>query len=302
MRTSIATAMVESQLGELVDFNIRGMGVTPLYRSFATDGVRGPNVAMVFSDRGAGVRAPVVFYNRAEEAAARLGPGDFDWAGIFGQGIRWFHSGGIFASLSGSTPSLIVEAMEAAHAANAVVSFDLNYRARLWAAAGGRDRAQQVLRSIVERADVLVGNEEDLQLGLGISAPPRPSTGRAKEDTYRATIEATSRAFPRLRVIATSLRDVISVGRHRWSAIAWMDGDVAVAPTIELDVYDRVGGGDGFASGLFYGLLTGEPLEIAVRLGWAHGALVATYPGDVTMASLAEVRALAGGESARIQR
>src|SRR3954447_630727 len=168
MRTGIATAMVDYPVGELIAGQVRAMGVTAFYKRFAHDGVRGPNMAAVYSDRGFGVRAPVVFYNRSNEAAAGLKPGDFDWNAIFGAGVRWFHSGGIFASLSPATAELIVEAMQAAKAHGAVTSFDLNYRAKLWNISGGEQRAVEVLDRIVRNVDVLVGNEEDLQKGLGI--------------------------------------------------------------------------------------------------------------------------------------
>ncbi len=302
LHTGIATAMVDYPIGELVDERIRAMGVTPFYRRFAHDGVRGPNLATVWSDRGFGVRAPLVFYNRADEAAARLGPGDFDWAAIFAAGVRWFHAGGIFAALSPSTAELIGEAMAAAHAAGAVVSFDLNYRAKLWAPLGGQARAQAVLSRLVEGVDVLVGNEEDLQAGLGIPGPAVAAASGLDPSAFLGMIEAVTARYPRLRVVATTLREVHSANRHAWSAVAWVAGEAHVAPTLELDVYDRVGGGDGFAAGLFYGLLAGEPPEAALRLGWAHGALLTTFPGDTTMATLAQVRALAAGGSARIQR
>jgi len=302
LRTAIATAMVDYPIGELVDGAVRTMRVNPIYRSFAHDGVRGPNIATVFSDRGFGVRRPNVFYNRADEAAARLRPGDFDWAAIFGRGVRWFHSGGIFAALSPTTAELIVEAMVAAHAAGSVVSFDLNYRPKLWLAIGGQAHAQAVLREIMEHVDVLVGNEEDMQQGLGIAGPEVASALALDPTTYLGMIDGLVARFPRLRVVATTLRDVHSANRHSWSAVGWTDGKSYVAPQAEVEVYDRVGGGDGFAAGLFYGLLCGSDLEEAVRLGWAHGALVATYPGDTSMADVTEVRAVAGGASARIQR
>src|SRR6266481_1598657 len=168
LRTGIATAMVHYGIGELVQARVREAGVTPFYKWFEHDGVRGPNIATVYSDRGHGVRPPVVFYNRANEAGALLKPGDFDWAAIFAAGVRWFHSGGIFAALSESTSEVIVDAMQAAKAAGAVTSFDLNYRAKLWAISGGEKRAVEVLDRIVRHVDVLVGNEEDLQKGLGI--------------------------------------------------------------------------------------------------------------------------------------
>ncbi len=301
LRTGIATAMVDYPIGDLVDERIRAMGVRPVYHRFAHDGVRGPNIATVYSDRPVGVRAPVVFYNRADEAAARLAPGDFAWATIFEAGVRWFHSGGIFAALSPSSADLVVEAMTAAHEAGAVVSFDLNYRGKIWGTRGGPAQAQQVMRRIVEHVDVLVGNEEDLQQGLGIPGPEVSTSGLDPTAFLGMIAEVVSR-YPRVRVVATTLREVHSTSRHSWSAVAWVNGTSYLASTMELDVYDRVGGGDGFAAGLFYGLLTGATPDEALRLGCAHGALVATYPGDTTMATLAQVRALAQGSSARIQR
>ena len=302
MRTGIATAMVDYPIGRLVAERVRSMGVTGFYRQFAHDGVTGPNIATVYSDRGLGMRPPMVFYNRANEAAARLAPGDFDWAAIFGTGVRWFHSGGIFAALSPTTPELIVEAMQAARAAGAVVSFDLNYRAKLWRAFGGGETAQAVLQRIVEHADVLVGNEEDLQAGLGVPGPEVRSPAGLDPATFLSMIDRVVDRFPRIRVVATTLREVQSASRHRWSAVAWFAGQTFVAPVCDLEIHDRVGGGDGFASGLFYGLLAGESPEAALRLGWAHGALLTTFPGDTTMATVEDVRALASGGSARIQR
>jgi 2-dehydro-3-deoxygluconokinase len=302
LQAGIATAMVDYPVGHLVDERIRAMGVHPFYRRFEHDGVSGPNIATVYSDRGFGVRAPVVFYNRADEAAARLRPGDIDWAAIFAGGVRWFHAGGIFAALSPTTSELILEGMAAAHEAGAIVSFDLNYRAKLWAAQGGRSRAQAVLSRLAEQVDVLVGNEEDLQAGLGIPGPAVAAASALDPGTFLDMIGRVVERFPRIRVVATTLREVRSTSRHGWSAVAWVNGEAHVAPTAELDVYDRVGGGDGFASGLFYGLLSGAEPDEALRLGWAHGALLSTFPGDTTMATLAQVKALAGGGSSRIQR
>jgi len=304
LRTGVATAMVEYPIGDLLAGRVRAKRVTPFYKMFKHDGVRGPNMATVYSDRGFGVRGPTVFYNRCNEAAARLKPGDFDWKTIFGAGVRWFHSGGIFASLSETTAELIIEGMEAAHRHGAIVSLDLNYREKLWAAAGGADRAVATLGRIVEHVDVLVGNEEDLQKGLGIAGPEVTTKAASALDhsTFSGMMENVVKRFPRIKVVATTLRHVHSTNRHSWSAVASIDGQLHVAPTCELDVYDRVGGGDGFASGLIYGMLTGEPPEECVKLGWAHGALATTFPGDTTMARLAHVRAFAKGGSARIQR
>src|SRR5579872_4536283 len=302
MKTGIATAMVDYPIGDLIAERVRAMGVRPFYRHFEHDGVRGPNMATVYSDRGFGVRAPVVFYNRCNEAAAQLKPGDFDWNGIFSAGARWFHSGGIFAALSPTTAELIIEAMRAAKAAGAVTSFDLNYRAKLWSISGGTDRAVSTLDRIVRNVDVLVGNEEDLQMGLGFPGPEVAAKSKLDPSAFIGMIDKVIRKYPQVKVIATTLREVHSTNRHSWSAVAWVNGKTFTAPTCELDVYDRVGGGDGFAAGFFYGLLAGEPEEEALRLGWAHGALLTTFPGDTTMATLAQVRALAKGGSARIQR
>ena len=301
MRTAVATAMVDYPIGEMVAERVRAMGVRPFYRHFEHDGVTGPNIATVYSDRGHGLRPPVVFYNRANEAAARLGPGDFDWDAILSGGLRWFHSGGIFASLSDSTAELVIEAMEAARAAGATVSFDLNFRPKLWAIRGGQERARSVMRRIVDHVDVLVGNEEDLQTALDIPGPEVAARSSLDPGSFIGMIDRVVERHPRIKVVATTLREVHSTTRHSWSAVAWVDGQSHVAPVCELDVLDRVGGGDGFAAGFFYGLLSGETADDALKLGWAHGALLTTFPGDTTMATLDQVRRLAAGGSARIQ-
>jgi 2-dehydro-3-deoxygluconokinase len=302
LKTAIASAMVDYPIGDLVDARVRSMGVSPIYRRFGHDGVQGPNIATVYSDRGRGVRPPVVFYNRSNEAAAQLKCGDFDWDAIFSGGVRWFHSGGIFAALSETTSELVLEGARAAHRSGAVVSFDLNYRGKLWDRQGGRERAQSVLRAVVSEVDVLVGNEEDIQEGLGLGGPEVERSSSLDPSAYLAMIGRLVEKFPRIRVVATTLREVHSANRHSWSALAWMDGRSCVAPTMELDVYDRVGGGDAFASGFFFGLLSELDLEEALRVGWAHGALVTSYPGDTTMATVDQVRDLSRGASARIQR
>jgi 2-dehydro-3-deoxygluconokinase len=302
MKTGIVTAMVDYPIGELIAERVKAMGVTGFYKRFAHDGVRGPNMAAVYSDRGFGVRAPVVFYNRSNEAAGLLKAGDFDWKTIFAGGVRWFHSGGIFAALSPTTPEVIVEGMKAAKAAGAVCSFDLNFREKLWKISGGADRAVETVARIVENVDVLVGNEEDLQKGLGIPGPEVAAKSKLDPSTFFGMIDLVVKKHPQVKVVATTLREVHSTNHHSWSAVAWIDGRTYVAPTAELNVLDRVGGGDGFASGFFYGLLAGEPPEEAVKLGWAHGALLTTFPGDTTMATVEHVRAFAKGGSARIQR
>jgi 2-dehydro-3-deoxygluconokinase len=302
MRTAIVSAMVEYPIGELIAERVRAMGVKAFYKRFKHNGVNGPNMATVYSDRGQGVRAPVVFYNRANEAAAQLKPGDFDWNTVFAGGVRWFHSGGIFAALSATTGELIIEGMKAAKRAGAVVSFDLNFREKLWSIWGGAQKAVDVIGRIVENVDVLVGNEEDLQKGLGIPGPEVGAKSKLDSSAFLAMIDTVVKKHPTVRVVATTLREVHSTNRHSWGAVAWVNGKAYISPTCELDVLDRVGGGDGYASGFFYGLMTGEPPEEAVKLGWAHGALITTFPGDTTMATVEQVKTFAKGGSARIQR
>jgi 2-dehydro-3-deoxygluconokinase len=302
MNTGIASAMVDYPIGDLIAERVRAMGVRPFYRMFKHDGVHGPNMATVYGDRGQGVRAPVVFYNRSNEAAAQLKPGDFNWQDIFAGGVRWFHSAGIFAALSPTTAEVIIEAMQAAKAAGAVTSFDINYRAKLWNVCGGQERALAVLDRIVRNVDVLVGNEEDLQLGLGIPGPEVATKSALDPSVFIGMIDNVTKKHPQIKILATTMREVHSTNRHSWSAVAWINGQTCHSPTCELDALDRVGGGDGFAAGFFYGLLTGAPPQEAVKLGWAHGALLTTFPGDTTMATLEQVKAFAEGGSARIQR
>lgn len=302
MKTAIASAMADYPIGDLIAERVRAMGVKPFYKHFKHNGVNGPNMATVYSDRGLGVRAPVVFYNRSNEAAAQLKPGDFDWKQIFAGGVRWVHSGGIFAALSSTTAELAAEMMKAAKEAGAITSFDLNFREKLWKIAGGESKAVETIHKIVENVDVLVGNEEDLQKGLGIPGPEVAAKSKLDPSVFFGMIENVTKKLPKVKVVATTLREVHSTNRHSWSAVAWINGKTYTAPTAELEVYDRVGGGDGFAAGFIYGLLTGEAPEEAVKLGWAHGALLTTFPGDTTMATVDQVRAFAKGGSARIQR
>ena len=302
LRTGIVSAMVDYPIGDLIAERVRAMGVIPFYKRFEHNGVTGPNMATVYSDRGQGVRAPVVFYNRCNEAAAQLKPGDFDWAKIFGDRTRWFHSGGIFAALSETTGELIIEGMKAAKAAGAITSIDLNYRAKLWNRWGGHEVALKVLRGIVENVDVIVGNEEDLQMGLGIPGPKVAAKSKLDPSVFFGMIDKVTDLYPNVKVVATTLREVHSTNHHSWGAVAWINGKTYQSPTCELNVLDRVGGGDGYAAGFFYGLLTGASEQEAVNLGWAHGALLTTFPGDTTMATLEQVRAFAQGGSARIQR
>ena len=302
LQTGIASAMVDYPVGDLIAERVRAMGVKPFYKNFKHDGVHGPNMATVYSDRGQGVRAPVVFYNRCNEAAAQLKPGDFNWKGIFAGGVRWFHSGGIFAALSPTTAEVIIEGMKAAKQAGAMTSFDLNYRAKLWNIIGGNRHAVEVLDRIVKNVDVLVGNEEDLQLGLGIPGPAVEAKSKLDPSAFFSMMGNVAKKHPHIKAVATTLREVHSTNRHSWGAVAWVNGQTYTSPMCELDVVDRVGGGDGYAAGFFYGLLTGESPQDAVNLGWAHGALLTTFPGDTSMATVEQVKAFAQGGSARIQR
>jgi len=302
MNAAIVSAMVDYPIGDLVAERVRAMGVKPFYKRFKHNGVNGPNIAAVYSDRGHGVRAPVVFYNRSNEAASLMKPGDVDWNAIFGGGVRWFHSGGIFAALSEGTGELIIEGMKAAHKAGAITSFDLNFREKLWNVWGGQQKAVEVIGRIVEHVDVLVGNEEDLQKGIGIEGQDVHSQSKLDPTAFFAMIDKVVAKHPNVKAVATTLREVHHTNHHTWGAVAWVDGKTYQSPTCQLNVIDRVGGGDGFAAGFIYGLLSGETPQEAVNLGWAHGALLTTFPGDTTMATVDQVRAFAKGGSARIQR
>ena len=302
LNAGVVSAMVDYPIGELVAERVRAMGVKPFYKRFKHNGVNGPNIAAVYSDRGHGVRAPVVFYNRANEAASLMKPGDVDWNGIFAGGVRWFHSGGIFAALSEGTGELIIEGMKAAHKAGAITSFDLNFREKLWNVWGGQQKAVEVIGRIVEHVDVLVGNEEDLQKGIGIEGQDVHAQSKLDPSAFFAMIDKVVAKHPNVKGVATTLREVHHTNHHTWGAVAWVDGKTYQSPTCQLNVIDRVGGGDGFAAGFIYGLLSGETPQDAVNLGWAHGALLTTFPGDTTMATVEQVRAFAKGGSARIQR
>ena len=267
MKTAVASAMVDYPIGDLIAERVRAMGVKPIYKHFEHNGATGPNMATVYSDRGAGVRPPVVFYNRANEAGAMLKPGDFDWKKIFAGGVRWVHSGGIFAALSPTTAPLVAEMMKEAKAAGAITSFDLNFREKLWKISGGAEKAVETIATIVKNVDVLIGNEEDLQKGLGIPGPDVHAKSKLDPSVFFGMIDNVVKKHPHVKIVATTLREVHSTNRHSWSAVAWIDGKTHVAPTAELDVVDRVGGGDGFAAGFIYGLLTGEEPERGAEAG-----------------------------------
>ena len=302
LKTTIVSAMSDYPIGDLIAERVLAMGVKPIYRHFKHDGVSGPNMATVYSDRGFGVRGPVVFYNRANEAAAQLKPGDFDWKAIFAGGVRWVHCGGIFAALSPTTAELAVEMMREAKAAGAVTSFDFELQREALEDSWGR-HARRSDDCHDRRERRRAGRQRrGSAKGLGHSETEDAARSKLDPSVFFGMMDQVVKKLPHVKIVATTLREVHSTNRHSWSAVAWIEGKTYTAPTAELDVLDRVGGGDGFAAGFIYGLLTGEPPETALKLGWAHGALLTTFPGDTTMATLDQVRAFAKGGSARIQR
>jgi 2-dehydro-3-deoxygluconokinase len=306
MRTAIVTALVDNEVGRLVeDLMLTGGVDTSLVSWFPHDGVgRAARNGLNFTERGFGVRAAVGVSDRGHTAASQLAPDDIDWDDLFGRrGVRWFHTGGIYAALSETSARTTLAAAAAARRHGAVVSYDLNYRPSLWKAIGGKDRAQEVNRAIAPHVDVMFGNEEDFAAALGFS------TGDDDLDSldvggYAQMIGEVARAYPNLAVIATTLRTVRSAGINDWGALAW-SADTGVLPATQrdgLEILDRVGGGDSFASGLAFGLLDDQPLALALEYGAAHGALAMTTPGDTSMVSKADVVNLAAGSNARVIR
>ena len=308
LRSAVVTALVDNEVGRLVeDFMLAG-GVDVSHVVWVgSDGVgRTVRNGLNFTERGFGVRGAVGVSDRGHTAVAQLTPGDVDWSEIFGrQGARWFHTGGIFAALSESTAEVALEAAEAAHRYGTVVSYDLNYRPSLWKSIGGQARAQQVNQALAGSVDVMIGNEEDFTAALGFAVEGADANlTHLPIEGFESMIAQVVKTYPNISVVATTLRSVKSATVNDWSAIAWSadSGLVQAAERPGLEIFDRVGGGDSFASGLVYGMLTGESLERAVNLGAAHGALAMTTPGDTSMATAAEVFKLAGGGSARVDR
>ena len=307
LRTAVVTAIVDNPVGHLLEDLLLQGGVDLRYvRWVPFDGIgRRARVGLNFTERGFGVRSAVGCSDRGHSAAALMAPGDVDWDRIFGEdGVRWLHTGGIFAGLSNGTAALAREGMEAARRHGAIVSFDLNFRPSLWADHGGAPASQQVNRSLAGLVDVMIGNEEDYTAALGFSV------GGAAEDfadldpmAYRAMLEVVRTAYPNARVLAATLRAATTASRNDWGAVALAGDTFAVASQRrDLEILDRIGGGDSFASGLIYGLLTSDDLQRAVELGAAHGALAMTTPGDTSTATLAEVERVAKGGSARVVR
>jgi 2-dehydro-3-deoxygluconokinase len=307
LRTGIVTALVDNEVGRLIeDFILQGGVDTSYIRWCPFDGVgRGSRNGLNFTERGFGVRGAVGVSDRGHTAASQLGAGDIDWESIFGDvGVRWFHTGGIFAGLSETTPTVIEEAIGAARRHGTVVSYDLNYRPSLWDAYGGRGQAQSVNRRLAALVDVLIGNEEDFAACLGIDVPGSgPNLTQLSVEGYEAMLAEVARQFPNVRVAATTLRTVRSASVNGWGALAWAGGRIHRAvDRPNLEILDRVGGGDSFAAGLIYGLLEKGDLAVALEYGAAHGALAMTTPGDTSMATLAEVVQLVKGAGARIRR
>ena len=308
MRTAMVTAFADNEVGRLLEDLILQGGVdTSLVRWMPFDGVgRTVRNGLNFTERGFGVRGAVGVSDRGHTAASQLAPGDVDWDDLFGElGVRWFHTGGIFAALSETTPDVIEEAVAAAKRHGTVVSYDLNYRPSLWQGVGGAERARAVNRRLARYVDVMIGNEEDFTASLGLEVEGvDEKLSELPTASFEHMMERASLEFPNFAVVATTLRTVRSATRNDWSAIAWSQeaGFVEATPRPGLEILDRVGGGDSFASGLVYGLMHHADLRLAVEFGAAHGALAMTTPGDTSMATLAEVEALVRGASARIRR
>jgi 2-dehydro-3-deoxygluconokinase len=307
MRTAVATAFADNDVGRLLeDFILQGGVDTSFVKWRPYDGVgRTVRNGLNFTERGFGIRGAVGVPDRGLTAASQLKVGDFDWEEIFGkQGVRWLHTGGIFAALSDTTPPLVEEAVQAAKKHGTIVSYDLNYRPSLWKSIGGHKRAQEVNRRIARNVDVMIGNEEDFTACLGFEVEGVDENISTIEiENFKKMIEKAVKEFPNFKVTATTLRAVKSATINDWGAICWAGGKFFEATERKnLEILDRVGGGDSFASGLIYGLMTSGDPKLAVEYGAAHGALAMTTPGDTSMASLAEVEKLMKGGGARVQR
>jgi 2-dehydro-3-deoxygluconokinase len=307
LRTAVCTALVDNEVGHLVEDCIMQGGVaTDFVRWREDDGIgRTVRNGLNFTERGFGVRGAVGVPDRGNSAASQLKPGDFDWEGLFGRlGARWFHTGGIFAALSPSAAELAIEAVKAAKRHGTIVSYDLNYRPSLWKSIGGLEKAREVNREIAPYVDVMVGNEEDFTASLGFKVKGAgKGAGAIDTGAFKAMIKVAVREFRNFKVAATTLRRVTSATRNDWRAILWHDGSFHESREYpDLEIMDRVGGGDSFASGLQFGFLQFNDPQRAVDLGAAHGALASTTPGDTSMATRAEVERLVAGAGARIVR
>jgi 2-dehydro-3-deoxygluconokinase len=306
-RTAVATAFADNDVGRLLeDFILQGGVDTEFVKWLPFDGVgRVTRNGLNFTERGFGVRGAVGIPDRGHTAASQLKPGDFDWDHIFGKlGVRWLHTGGIFAALSDTTPELVIEAVQAARKHGTIVSYDLNYRPSLWKSIGGQKRAQEVNRKIARDVDVMIGNEEDFTACLGFHVEGADEHLLHIDVTaFKKMIETAVKTFPNFKATATTLRAAKTATINDWAAITWMDGKFYESRQYpDLEILDRVGGGDSFASGLIYGLMTTGDAQKAVDYGAAHGALAMTTPGDTSMADKGEVEKLMKGAGARVQR
>jgi len=306
-RAAVVTAIADNPVGRLLEDLILQGGVSMEYvRWTPFDGIgRRTRVGLNFTERGFGLRGAVGCSDRANSAASQLKKGDIDWERIFGRdGIRWFHTGGIFAALSTTTPDVIIEAISAAKKHGTIVSYDLNYRNSLWRDIGGQEKARQVNRAIAPYIDVMLGNEEDFTAALGFEVKGLDQSYSQLDPTnFRRMIETAVKEFPNFKAVATTLRHAKTATRNDWGAVMYAGGqfyDALLRP--DLEIYDRVGGGDSFASGLIYGLMEGKNPEQAVNYGAAHGALAMTTPGDTTTATLSEVEKVMKGAGARVDR
>ena len=307
LRAGVVTALAENAVGRLVeDFILQGGVDTSFIRWVPYDGVgRTVRNGLNFTERGYGVRAAAGCSDRGHTAISQVKPGDFDWEAIFGpgNGSRWFHTGGIFAALSASTAEVAVEAMDAARKHGTPISYDLNFRDSLWKSIGGKAKAQEVNREIVRKVDLLLGNEEDFSAMLGVKIKGvSEDFAELPIEGYKEMLREVAALYPNLKLVASTLRTAHTASRNAWGAIALYEGEIVHVPQRDIDILDRVGGGDSFASGLIYGMLAGKGIDWAVLCGVAHGALAMTTPGDTSMATLAEVERGMKGGSARIAR
>jgi 2-dehydro-3-deoxygluconokinase len=306
LKTAVCTAFVDNEVGHLVeDFIMQGGVATDFIKWREDDGIgRTVRNGLNFTERGFGVRGAVGVPDRGNTAASQLKPGDFDWDDIFGkQGVRWFHTGGIFAALSASTAELTVEAVKAANKHGTIVSYDLNYRPSLWKTIGGLKKAQEVNREIAKYVDVMIGNEEDFTASLGFAVKGAEDLKHIETDAFKTMIETAVKEFPNFKVAATTLRHVHTATVNDWSAILWHAGKFHESRQYpRLEILDRVGGGDSFASGLQFGFLSKNDAQAAVDYGAAHGAFASTTPGDTSMATQKEVEKLMKGGGARVVR
>ena len=307
LKTAAVTSLADNEVGRLVeDFMLQGGVDTSLIKWVKYDGIgRTVRNGLNFTERGYGIRGALGVSDRGNTAASQLKVGDIDWEYIFGElGVRWFHTGGIFAALSDTTADVVIEAVKTAKKYGTVVSYDLNYRPSLWSSIGGQAKAQEVNKEIAKYIDVMIGNEEDFTACLGFEIEGNDENLKELNlDGYIKMIQKAAKDYPNFKAVATTLRTVRSATVNDWSAVCWSDGEICRGLDLKgLEIYDRVGGGDSFASGLIYGLMETGDLQTAVNYGVAHGALAMTTPGDTSMATKAEVERIVNGAGARVQR